>query len=51
MTESYRTPRGSQFSTGVVSPGWNSTLESTASYSKFRRFQVKTEETVAIPKR
>jgi VWFA-related protein len=47
MKESYRTPRGSLVGTNV---SMGLALEGTAKYSKFRRFQVKTEETVEIKK-
>ena len=47
MKESYRTPRGSLVGTNV---SMGVALEGTAKYSRFRRFQVKTEETVTIKK-
>ena len=47
MREAYRTPRGSLVSAGA---SMGVALEGTARYSKFRRFQVKTEETVTIKK-
>jgi VWFA-related protein len=47
MRETYRTPRGSLVTSNV---SMGVALEGTAKYSKFRRFQVKTEETVTIKK-
>jgi len=46
MRETYRTPRGSL----VGSSSMGIALEGSAKYSRFRRFQVKTEETVTIKK-
>ena len=46
MRETYRTPRGSL----VGSTSMGIALEGSAKYSRFRRFQVKTEETVTIKK-
>ena len=47
MNESYRTPRTSLLTSNV---SMGVALEGSAKYSKFRRFQVKTEETVTIKK-
>jgi VWFA-related protein len=47
MRETYRTPRGSLVTSNV---SMGIALEGTAKYSKYRRFQVKTEETVEIKK-
>jgi hypothetical protein len=48
MTETYKLAR----TTWSTSPGisFETELEGVATYSKFRRFQVKTEETITIPK-
>lgn len=50
MRESYRTPRNSLVGSGLAAPAMGVALEGFAKYSKYRRFQVRTEETVAIKK-
>jgi len=47
MRETYRTPRGSLVGSNT---SMGIALEGTAKYSRFRRFQVKTEETVTFKK-
>jgi len=47
MTETYQAPRSG---IGQASVRMEPFLWGTATYSKFRRFQVKTEETITIPK-
>jgi hypothetical protein len=47
MKETYKMPRTRAMSQGV---SFETTLEGVATYSKFRRFQVKTEEIVTVPK-
>jgi hypothetical protein len=50
MRESYRTPRSSLVGSGLAAPAMGVALEGFAKYSRYRRFQVKTEETVTIKK-
>jgi hypothetical protein len=47
MRESYRTPRGTLVGSNV---SMGLALEGTAKYARYRRFQVRTEETVTIKK-
>jgi hypothetical protein len=49
MKETYQT-RGQATLSVISGAGWTSTLDARATYSKFRRFQVKTEEQIKVVK-